>query len=461
MARKTAIPVGTQFSPDLFDLELFLKSLVAHSGNHKAIKAAFWTPPIHQRRKGVPSSKRTAELPLEAAMAYDLLEPKTYKATDLAQRLSQAQGKHVYEAFARHILLNLGGLRVVNAVQEMEAEGLRITGDSLATYLTDQGFPVTTHNTAINTMRMWLARAGVFGGKGWQVDTTVKERLLGLADADIEILASLNEDQRAFLDALCRMDPSGWSKAADVRALAEATSGRRLGRQSLPKQFLDPLKEAGLIEYESGGTAGGKSARLRVTPKFRKDVLQPFVQKTLKTLDAALISYFKRKPEDIYADLASKDTFVKGQALEAYAIYVMRLLGLRFVAWRKRAKDTTGRAEVDALLSGLFGGLPTRWQVQCKNTPSSRLDLENVAKEVGLLPLTHATHILVLANCEITRDAQDYAAMINRRTQATVFLLGGGEFEAVKSSPGSLGAILRQKAENILRQQPKDLWLPD
>ena len=53
-----------------------------------------------------------------------------------------------------------------------------------------------------------------------------------------------------------------------------------------------------------------------------------------------LANFMAKYLEDIYAELESNETFKKGQALEAYAIYLMRLLGLRFLHWRKRAKET-------------------------------------------------------------------------------------------------------------------------
>lgn len=132
-----------------------------------------------------------------------------------------------------------------------------------------------------------------------------------------------------------------------------------------------------------------------------------------------------------------------------YAIHIMRLLGLRFLAWRRRARET-GSAEVDVLLAGLFGGVPTRWQVQCKNAPSAHLDTEDVAREVGVAVLNNATHIMIIANSRITRAAIEFAAGINSRSPFTVFLLGKEDFEAIRESPGALGKILRVKAEDVL-----------
>lgn len=454
------IPVGTQFSPALINLKPFLQALCAHSGNREALQAAVWKPPVHRKRITVPSSHRTANLPLDAAVQYRLLEGKTYTVTDLARQLVKLSGQELREAFARHILLNLGGLRVVEAVEQMQLDrdaglsDVEVTGDSLARHLSAQGFRVTEHNTAINSMRMWLAEAGLFSqtdrrGNVWKIDPVVKEKLVGLTDNTVAILAGLTPTQRAFVDALCRINPSGWCKASDVRDLAETASGVRFGRASLPKEILEPLRQAGLIEYKTKGTKGGKTAVLKTTAAFDKNVVQPFVINAINSLDPVVTQYYRTRPEDIYAALNSSNTFVKGRALEAYAIHIMRLLGLRFIEWRKRGPDTGG-AEIDATLAGLLGSVPTVWQVQCKNIPTRKVRLEDVSKEVGQVPTTRATIVMIIANGEITRDATKFAMMTMRNSPLTIFLLGKAEFEAVRKSPAALGPILRAQAEQIV-----------
>ena len=145
----------------------------------------------------------------------------------------------------------------------------------------------------------------------------------------------------------------------------------------------------------------------------------------------------------------SDDTFIKGQALEAYTIQIMRMLGLRFIQWRLRAKDQTGGAEVDAILGGVLSTTPTRWQVQCKNTPSGQVHLNDVAKEVGLLPLTKATQILMIANCRFSKDAITYAREVMKHTPTTIFLLDKEDFAEIrKTGGGALTRILASKAHD-------------
>lgn len=448
----SAIPVGTQFSPDLIDFREFLHAIAAHSGDKPAMEAAIWRPPVRIAPVRQKPTRRRASLPLEAAAQYGLLDDQ-YRITPLAQTLSTLTGDALYNAFALHILTERGGLRVVEGAQQMALDepetGVSVTGDSLAAYLTDQGFTVTVHNTAINSLRLWLARAHIFAAADWKVDTQSKERLLGLSDDEISALVDLTDEQRAFAIALCRSPPVGRVQASQIRESAERILGRRTQRSSLPK-LMEPLKAAGLLDYQSGGTSGGKSARVWVTPKFDAEVLGPFLEHATRQLNPVLTAYYRRDFGQIHRDLHSENAYTRGRALEAYAIQIMRRLGLRFVRWRERAKEHTGGAEVDVVMSGVLAGTPTRWQVQCKNTPGRQVRLGDVAKEVGLLPLTKATHILMLANCPFTKDARNYALQIMKHSATTIFLLDKTDFDEIQStSGGALAGILASKAHDI------------
>jgi len=186
----------------------------------------------------------------------------------------------------------------------------------MSRYLTGQGFQVGEHNTQINSHRMWLAKVGVFSERGWEVDAMRKQEIAGLDDEMIASLVGLNPKQQAFAIALCRINPQGKHPAAEIRNTAEAVLGRSISRASLPK-VLAPLKQAGLIDFETKGTAGGKTSILWTTDKFEKDVLEPFLERATKSLDSLLTAYYKKPPAEIYDELGSQDTSVKGKALEA------------------------------------------------------------------------------------------------------------------------------------------------
>lgn len=446
------IPVGTQFSPNLISLPHFLSALVKHSKKINRLIAAVWAPPVNLRQHSGNLTARRQRLPLEAAKQYGLLDD-AYGATDLCRQLDGMDERSMYRSFARHILLNLGGLRVVEAVQQMQHENLTVSSDSLAAYLTEQGFFVAEHNTAVNSLRMWLAKAGLFperkGATAWRVNSEAKEELTGLGDADIAALLGLAEDQREFLLALCAHGPCEHVLASQIRDLASTRSGLAMSRGSLPKRYLEPLQDMGLITFSSRGTSGGKASLLSTTMKFDLEVLEPFLNSSVASLDGPLAMYYRKSLDEIFADMESPLTHVKGTALEAFAIQIMRLLGLRFVAWRKRAREETGQAEVDALLAGMMGGLHTRWQVQCKNTPSSRLSLEDVAKEVGIAVVTKASHVLFVANCRVTQAAMDFAHEVMRNSSLNLIILDADDFRQLRDSPAAIGEVIRAKSRAV------------
>lgn len=445
--KESAIPVGTQFAPSLIDLRHFVKALIANAGEVTAIQDAVWTPHVRLNAPKKAPTRRRKSLPVEAAAQYGLLD-KNHQPTALATELAGLKGNILYERFAKHILLNCGGLRVLEGITQMEADNLRVTGDSLARFLTEQGFNVTEHNTAINSLRMWLEKAGVL--HGWEINHVRREEIVPLDEHQIAVLASFRPPLQAFVRALCRANPSGWIKAATIRDAAEAHDHIRIGRQSLPNEILKPLESAGLIQFKSGGTAGGKSAQFKTTKRFDADVLADFMTTTIKHLDAAISDYYRRRPTDIFKDLDSPETFRKGQALEAFVIrIIMRQMGLRFVGWNKRAPDSTAQAEVDVVLAGVIGHVHTRWQVQCKNTPNSKLDTRGIASEVGLIPVTQATHILIIARGGFTDEAKFYAREIMKRTPVAIYLLGAKDYATIEKEPAKLVTILRVQSQFI------------
>jgi hypothetical protein len=453
MATESQIPVGSQFSPSLISLPALTAAIVACSGNRDALLDAINRPPVRQGARA-PETRRNRSLPVEAAVQYGLLEPESLAVTAFGRSLAALPEREQFEAFARHILLNLGGLRVVQGTEEMIAEGQKITGDTLARHLTAQGFFVAEHNTAINTLRMWLAQAGVFSlsGKGaaaWKPDRRAIEELVGLDKAGMEALAAFTPEQKAFAIALARRNPTAgeWIPAADLRDAAEGVSGLRMSRSSLPNAVLRPLESAGLINFKSGGTKAGKTSLLAVTEKFNADVLEPFLQRTCDLLDPSLVDYFRRRPADIRAAIDSSSKNVAGQALEAFAIQVMRTLGLTFDSWQRRAVDTAW-GEVDVLMSGVIGCVPTRWQLQCKNTKQT-VSHEVLARELGLRESTRATHILVMTRGRFSTNAINFATTTMRTSRMPIFLVDGNAFENLLEEPSRLAAELRQQSQKM------------
>lgn len=113
-ARASRIPVGSQFSPNLISLSGFVAAAVDHSGDREALLEAVWRPGVRIRQPRKEPTKKRRSLPLEGAVKYGLLAEDTYEATPLAHELAAVGPPELFDRFARHILLNCGGLRVVD-----------------------------------------------------------------------------------------------------------------------------------------------------------------------------------------------------------------------------------------------------------------------------------------------------------------------------------------------------------
>lgn len=96
----SSIPVGTQFSPDLINLEALLQAIMSNSGDRLAIQQAVFSAPVNRKHTEVPSSKRTANLPLEAAVQYGLLNAGSYEVTPRAIALAGMAGQELVHEFA-------------------------------------------------------------------------------------------------------------------------------------------------------------------------------------------------------------------------------------------------------------------------------------------------------------------------------------------------------------------------
>lgn len=449
------IPVGTGFSPNILDLREFLKLANSANGNRAEMERLVSEAPVRIKNPGKNLTRRMRQHPWEAAVQYELIDESTRKPLPIVQDLLALPDPQIYERFAKHILTNCRGPEFVQGVKsflkEARAAGTAISADLMSQYFRTHGLNVTEHNTAINSMRMWLSKGGVYAWKGstmWDADEDVVKHLLGIDMDEIAAISGWSRDHIQLAKALCRMRPKGYVKAADVRLNAEQMLPHTLPRSS-NRILFKPLLEAQYITMQSAGTGGGKSAKIATTSKFDADVFEPFLKNAHKMLKTAIFRLYGWDPGRIKTGLGSHSTTEKGMALEAYAIRVMRLMNLRFATWRQRSA-ATGGAEVDATFAGLLGGIPTRWQVQCKNT-KTEVRLDDVAKEVGLVPLTKATHILVLSNQKFTRPAVKFAQDTMRESSITVFLIGGDDFKRVLEDGGvGLLHVIRKQALEAL-----------
>lgn len=133
--------------------------------------------------------------------------------------------------------------------------------------------------------------------------------------------------------------------------------------------------------------------------------------------------------------------------LEAFAIKVMRIIGLDFVKTRYRDIQIGG-AEVDVIFDSTRL-VYNRWQVQCKNTATVTIDM--VAKEVGLSHMLKSNAIVMMTTGHLTADAKMYARRIMEDMNLCILMLEKENIDAIIENPTSIVSILNTQAENAKR----------
>jgi hypothetical protein len=197
---KSDVPFGSEFGPNQVDLATVLRLAQAHEGDGKAFTRA-----IASQYSWPEDTAKNTRLGLHS---YGLLRDD--KLTEIGQQLLALTDdpSAMYEAFARHILLSLRGLEVVSAIDAMQQANEPVTLTTISRYLKPLGLYVPATGTHLSKLRGWLWKAGVFrDDRGFgSLDMARVRELVGTSDEnDIDTLADMPEDQRAFLKALANL----------------------------------------------------------------------------------------------------------------------------------------------------------------------------------------------------------------------------------------------------------------
>ncbi|MHB8599009.1 MAG: restriction endonuclease [Ktedonobacteraceae bacterium] len=455
---KSDIPMGSEFGPNQVDLVKVLGLARKHTGNGeefiKAIASEYKWP--------LKTAKNT-----RLSMRKYLLLDEDDQLTDIGQTLLglKEQPEEMYAEFARHILLHLRGVDVVNAIDTLIKAGEQPTQLTIGDLLNAQGIYVSKSSTHISKLCGWLRYAEVFHAEGKfdSLDMGRVAQLIGATQVETDFLADMPEDQRAVLKALCNLPMTTIPDqepllANKVMEYSETLYGVTFNPKNFPREVLEPLASAGYITLEKQTKATGEEAKNRLqvsgkpyliyrTEKFANEYLEALVDALANT--GLAVRQFLRKPlSEILQEMQSEDTGLKGKALEALAFYFMRLLGLEFKAWRKRGKKTGG-FEVDIIVEGtrlVF----SRWQIQCKNTPESIVPLEDIAKEVGLSLQLKSNVILIITTGRFSRDALIYADDMMRISHLNIVTLDKGDLRRLTEFPLSIIEILTKKARRVM-----------
>ena len=464
---------GAQFEADQYDLIEIIHLCKQYAPDRQELEEAI---NVFHTSKGLyttanPSNrKKLAMNTFLSLKAYGFIKTQkgnpTYEVTKFAEDLLQTHNQtisvqeakiNVEKAFATHILRDLDGMNLLKAVEAIEAREEVPGLELIAEELREHGLHVASNSVYMSTMRNWLAKAKVFREVGYTINWDVVYDLLGVSKDELDALYELTPSQKYYLLSLISLNAVDFQLSNKVADHTRSVYKVRVTAKNLRKDVLNGLEAAGLIEVQKTTTGrGAKPFLVRLTPKVQKEVLEPLIQK-LSEQSGLSVTELNRSFDSVVADLSSNDKHVAGKALELLAIWMIRITSLRFTKWRKRDEET-GQGEVDVLAAS-DRLVYSRWQIQCKNIPNKPVDVDVIAKEVGMTFVTGADVVMVVTTGRFTTSAVAYAYRMMNVSRYYVILLEKDDIEEIRTDLTSIIRILDRKARRVFIK--KELGVSD
>lgn len=450
MAREdTDLPFGDAFSPKQLDtgddreeLTAVLELIKEYEGQpdefDRAIIETFFPDDDGTRAKNV----RLGVSP----SGYGITD-ENFEFTDFGEELYELRDEpdKLYDRFARHILRNLHGLKGIEIIEDLQAQGKSTTNKNLKQEFRDQyDFHIDNTSNHWSQMRAWLSKAGVVntGTHHYDIDRGRIQELIGVDSETILELDDLNDKQQAFLRALAIIDRDGQIKNVYIRRIAEDAYNVDISQSGIKRHMLDPLEDAGYIEWEH---VSGKPNLVETTEKFEDEVLKPVLD-DLAARTGVPRSVLRKSYDELLEEMERGNTHQRGVALETLTVKLGRMLGLEFVGWRVRGRKTGG-SEVDVVFDDL-GPIYNRIQIQCKNT-KKQLRTKHIAREVGISRMLQTTTIVMVARGGLSNDARRFANRIMQHENLAIVFLEGEDVDRLDEEPTHLMETLQSESARI------------
>lgn len=451
MARHdTDLPFGDAFGPnqlhtgdDREELAVVLELIEKYEGDEdgfdQAVIETFFPDDDGTRAKNV-------RLGVRSPSGYGITDEHLY-FTDLGRDLYELRDdpEKMYARFARHILRDLHGLKGIEIIEDLRAQGKSTKNANLKEEFRDQyGFHIDRTSNHWSQMRGWLSKAGVVntGTHHYEINRGRIQELIGADSEMILDLDDLNDEQQAFLRAMALVNPDGMVKNVHIRKIAEEAYGVDISQSGIKKSMLDPLEEAGYIEWEH---VSGKPNLVGPTEKFDAEVLKPILEDLAERTGVSR-SVLRKSYEELLEEMDDGNAHERGVALETLAVKLGRMIGLEFVGWRVRGRKTGG-SEVDVIFDDL-GPLYNRVQIQCKNV-DKQLSSKHIAREVGISRMLQTTTILMIAREGLSSDAELFANRIMQHENLAIVFLEGDDLDRLDEEPAHLLDVLRKESGRI------------
>ena len=432
------MPYGAEFSPDKIKIKEVLKMASAHEGQPTETLVTELAEKYYKKNHTMAANCKNS------MVAYEILEAGggVNLSTFGNELLAMTKEDEIYDAMAKRILTYLSGLMFIEAIRTITQGGNRPTLENMTETLNLMGCEeLSKTNKHIATMKKWLEKAKVLNG--WDIKEKKLESLTGMKDEDVEVLRGLNHAQACFIRALCNTDSDEYQSATKIRDLAKAAYNVEFPGKNFAAAIIKPLEEKRLIEKKaSTGTRGGNASEIKLVGNVKAEVLAPVLEQIEIIAGKEVIRYCQKSLEVLRSEIDSSDTYVKGLALEAFAIKMMQIIDLDFIGTRVKGSETGG-AEVDVLFDTTRLNY-SRWQVQCKNTP--KVSIDQVAKEVGLSHVLKTNVIVILTTGKATSTAKEYATTIMKELNLCIIFIEKEDIDEILASRTSIVDVLNRES---------------
>lgn len=449
--QKSDLPFGSEFSPNQIDLPTVLDLIDRCSGDKDALEEALKDTYFRENSTDERNKRKLAMNLRLSLKAYGIIDDAIC-FTDFGSVLYGHRGstERLYAELAKHILLNLNGLTFIQCIQDMQAAGEKVDLNKLREWLKERGIHFPRGGKHPSMMRLWLEKAGVFSSQ-WRINEARLNELSGVSSDELDILAQLTPEQKAFIKALANQGERDTHFSNDIEKLASATYGIKFNEKMLPKTVLYPLRDAGFITLERGTKSPGRGAKpflVSVTEKLKSEVLLPILEQLEQQVQSDLRPLLRKPLSAIIEELNDESTHVRGLALETLAFKLMRIIDLDYVTTRLRG-SATGGAEVDLIFESsrlVF----SRWQIQCRNTPT--IEMDDVAKEVGLMSYFDSDVAVVVGLGQVTEKAKWYAKRIRHDCGKPVIIVDAKDVESIANGTRTFRSTLESCVPFVLTQ---------
>src|SRR6266404_2945443 len=137
---KSDLPFGSEFSPSQISLPKVLEFAQQHGGNWKSFEMAIRVAYFQSHKTSDYNKGKLANNTKLGMQAYGIIDDKA-SLTVFGKELFtlRKDEKRLYEALAKHILLNLHGSTLVQCVQDIQAGGAPVTLNTLREWLLERG----------------------------------------------------------------------------------------------------------------------------------------------------------------------------------------------------------------------------------------------------------------------------------------------------------------------------------